>query len=195
MMKYNLMTLAAFIVLILFTHSMLSQTKDEREVRIEMNDFPVNGQTILKNLPKSIKGLKLYKETDGEKVSYEAKFKYKKRRYSLEFDTNGSIEDIELIVKEKSLPNEKIGLYFQSNYRKYKRIKIQRQYVNSNSKDEKAFLNDVLNESCECTVNFEIIAEVKTDSERHVKEFLFSETGAYINSRILKPTSYEHIMY
>ncbi len=189
------MKLAAFSILILFTHSMWSQTKDEREFRVEMHAFPVVGQSILKELPKTVKRLKLYKEIDGEKISYEAKFKYKKNRYSLELDTNGTIEDIEMIVKEKSLPMDVIELYFQSHYIKFTIIKIQKQLVNSSSKSDSDFLKDVLEGSHEHEVNFEIIAATKTDSSRAVMEFLFTESGTFVNSRVLKPTSYEHIMY
>ena len=184
-----------FTLLFLSSLCLFSQTKDEREFRVEKENFPTNAQSVLKELPNSAKRLKLYKETDGEKVSYEAKFKFKKNRYSLEFDTNGVIEDIEMIVNKKSIPIEIIEIHFKSNYIRFKIIKIQTQYINTDSKNDKDFMIGVLNGYKGQKVNFEIIAEVKTESNRNVMEFLFTENGKFLNSRILKPTSYEHIMY
>ena len=175
-----------------------SQTKNEKEARIEVSEFPEKAQNIIKVLPENCKQLKFYKETDGEKHSFEAKFKYKKQRYSLEFSTNGIIEDIEISTKFKDILNpfkDSIKAYFKNNFKKHKFIKIQKQYSYSQKTDSKQFLIDIMSQNTKTAPNFEIIAEVKTDKDRIIKEFTFNNDGSFISARILNPTSYEHVLY
>lgn len=194
-MKFRAIKSFSVIFLFVFAIGMFAQTKDEREISVKLNNFPINAQSIVKDLQKSTKRLRLYKEFDGNKTSYEAKFKYKNNRYSVEFDVDGSLEDIELIIKEKNIPIEVIELYFQSKFDAYNLTKIQKQFINTVSKSDKDFVSATLSGSTESTINYEIIAEVKIDSNRDIMELLFTEKGEFIKSRILKPTSYEHIMY
>ena len=155
----------------------------------------MNDQNVVKELSKSAKRLTLYKELDGDNISYEAKFKHKKNRYSVEFDIDGVIEDIEMIEKKKSLPMKPIESYLKANYNRTRLIKIQKQFIKASAINDIDFLIQVLNGLNGHTINFEIITEVRTESSRDIVELLFTENGEFIKSRILKPSSYEHIMY
>ena len=55
--------------------------------------------------PESVK-VKWYKETTSGITSFEAKFKYQGKKYSVAFSEDGVFEDIEFIVKWKSLNTE-----------------------------------------------------------------------------------------
>jgi len=192
-MKFKLLIICFFLAQLIF-----SQIKNEKEARIQISEFPEKAQNIIKVLPQNCKHLKFYKETDGEKHSFEAKFKYKKQRYSLEFSTNGIIEDIEITTKFKDILNpfkDSIKAYFKNNFKKYKFIKIQKQYSYSQKTDSKQFLFDIMSQNTKTAPNFEIIAEVKTDKDRIIKEFTFNNDGSFISARILNPTSYEHVLY
>jgi hypothetical protein len=183
---------------LLFSHFIISQTKNEKEERVELKTFPVKAIEVLKTLPKDCKRLKFYKETDGNKQSYEAKFKYNKERYSLEFDAEGIIEDIEVTLKSKKIENEvasKFRAYFKTNYKRAKLIKIQKQYVYNPLLNPIDFLSDVLTKKNSAEVNYEIIAEVKSDAARHIREFTFDHKGGFLNSKILNPDSYDHALY
>ncbi len=182
-------------VFLLGTITINAQAKDEHEVRIDLHEFPKKAITVIEAMPQ-LKKLKLYKETDSVKISYEAKFKYKKNHYSLEFNTNGDIEDIELLIKKKQLTsklNNALKAFFKNNYKSYNYIKIQKQYIPGAS-NLKGIL-DIINNTTSLKANYEIIAEVRNKTKREVREFLFSPEGELINSRPLKPSSYEHIMY
>jgi len=192
-MKFKLL-----LILFSFTQLIFSQIKSEKEERIEVSEFPEKAQNIIKILPEECKHLKFYKETDGEKHSFEAKFKYKKQRYSLEFSTNGIIEDIEITTKFKTIVNpikDSIKAYFKNNFKKHKFIKIQQQYSYSQETDSKQFLIDIMSQNTITEPKYEIIAEIKTDKDRIIKEFTFNNDGSFLSSRILNPTSYEHVLY
>jgi hypothetical protein len=49
----------------------------------------------------NFKRVKFYKESDGDKISFEAKFKYKKQHFSVEFFASGVLEDIEILINKK----------------------------------------------------------------------------------------------
>ncbi len=180
------------------SHTVLSQTKNEQEERIDFSELPETVQVIINELPTSIKRLRFYKETDQEKKSFEAKFKHKKRIYSVEFSTNGILEDVELITKFKNINPEvqkTITTYFENNFDKHKLIKLQKQYVYSNNVKSSNFVNNILSNTSQTSSNFEIIAEVKSKKERTIREFTFNSEGTFLSERILKPTSYEHVLY
>lgn len=175
-----------------------SQSKDEQEQRIDLEQFPKEAQLLLKDLPNDSKKLKFYRETDSLKVSYEAKFKYKKRFFSVEFDNTGKLEDIEVIIKNKKLDKtllEALTNFYNTNYKSFKFIKIQQQYVPKYNPTNALILELLNGNSSSYKTNYEIIAEVKSNSKREIREFTFDDKGQLIRSRPLKPSSYEHIMY
>ncbi len=186
------------LILIFISQFVFSQTKNEKEERITESEFPETAIEVIKNLPDDCKRLKFYKETDDEKQSFEVKFKHKSKRYSLEFSKDGVIEDLEVLTKFKTINEEKkskIEDYFKSRFNKYKLIKVQKQFVYHEKLDPLTFANDILDNTSTEAPNFEIIAEVKTNKKRDIREFTFDESGIFVNFRILNPTSYEHVLY
>lgn len=181
-----------------FTLSVNGQAKNEIEVRIDKKEFPKLAQDLILSLPNNIKRLKLYKETDGNENSYEAKFKLNRKHYSVEFSENGLIEDIEITIKFSAIePTKKTNIknYFKNSYSKHEVIKTQEQYVHDKSSNSKVFLDAVLRQNTYVLPNFEIIAEVKQNKKRTIREFTFNATGSLIYFRILDNTSYEHVLY
>ncbi|WP_179021204.1 hypothetical protein [Winogradskyella forsetii] len=194
----KLLSAFSIAITLFFFQPLLGQTKNEQETRIKFSGFPMNAQLIVNKLPERCRRIKFYKETDGDKQSFETKFKYKGQWYSLEFSKDGIVEDIEVITKFKHIETSKqrqIKNYFEQSYEKYNLIKIQKQYVYSPEGQASDFVNEILSESPEIAHNFEIIAEVRTDKQRNIKEFTFDNEGAFINYRLLNPSSYEHVLY
>jgi len=195
------MTLRILISIIAFligTHLALSQTKKEKEERINLSEFPSKAQNVLSKFPKDCKRIKFFKETDGNKQSFEAKFKYNEHRYSLEFSSEGIIEDLELCVKLNAIEDssqDQIKEHFKSSYLKYKLIKIQKQFVFNQNLDSDTFVAQVLYQESTDIINYEIIAEVKTKDGRELREFTFNHKGFFINFRVVEPSSYEHVLY
>ncbi len=187
------------IILVLCSwQTLASQTKNESEQRIKLSEFPKKAQDVIEALPSNSKRIKFYKETDGGKESFEAKFKYNKRYYSLEFSKEGDIEDIEVITKLKHIKQtskHQLVKYFEASFDKYKIIKIQEQFIFKKNNAESKFVEEVLTKDINLSPNFEIIAEVKNESKRNIREFTFDSKGKFLNFRILNPTSYEHVLY
>lgn len=175
-----------------------AQTKNEKEERINKEDFPINALEVIDHIPAHAKRLRFYKETDGEKQSFEAKFKLNKLRYSVEFNTNGELEDIEVKTKfgaiSKPLSNNILS-YLKNNHDKHRIIKIQKQFLFNNTLSPKDFFKTIINNNTDLKPRFEIIAEVKDGKTRTIKEFTFDNKGDFVEARIVNPNSYEHVLY
>lgn len=192
------MKFKAVLILLSISSFVFSQTKNEKEERISESDFPTKALEVVKHLPEKCKRLKFYKETDGDTYSFEVKFKYKGNRYSLEFYNDGRIEDIEVLTKFKNLKDNvrgDISNYFKASFSKYRFIKVQEQFVKPSELEDTTFVNDVLDNTSKVSPNFEIIAEVKSDTNHDIREFTFNHSGEIVDFRILNPASYEHVLY
>ena len=191
-MKFNIL------LFILCCSISFSQNKDEKEERIQLSDFPEIAKTYFNFISHDAKYLKFYKETDGEKQSFEAKFKVDKLYYSVEFDTLGKLEDIEMVIKKKYIDKniyKEIDNYFNSTFKKTRIIKIQKQFVNKTSKNDKQFIRNIIENPENKHTHFEIIAEIKTKKIHELREFTFDRNGKFKKSRVVTTSSYEHALY
>ncbi|MDG5490405.1 hypothetical protein [Psychroserpens sp. SPM9] len=195
MMKFKLV----FVLCIWIScFSLEAQTKNEKESRIPLTEFPNESQILLKTIIKKVKRSRFYKETDGSKLSFESKFKYNKYWFSVEFNNLGTLEDIEVLVKEKHLSKPvktAIRSYLKTNTTKYEIIKIQEQYVYSSDHSEATFLNSILENRTTLSSNYELIVAMKSQKTWELKELTFDEKGDFIKARNLQQDSYEYIMY
>lgn len=175
-----------------------SQTKNEQEKRINQSEFPKIAQNYFNFIAHKTKYLKFYKETDAKKQSFEAKFKINKLHYSIEFDTLGKLEDIEVLVKKRDISKKalkQIDAYFSSNFKKCRIIKIQKQYINHSTKNDQYYIAYIIENPNNKHTHFEIIAEIKTKQKHELREFTFNRDGKFEKSRLITSSSYEHALY
>ncbi|MBR9845095.1 MAG: hypothetical protein GYB35_02810 [Algicola sp.] len=194
MVKYSYKILLFF----LFSVSLSAQTKNEKESRIQLSEFPENAQILIQPIISDVRRIKHYKEIDGEYVSFESKFKYKKYWYSVEFSRLGILEDIEVEIKERNLESiisKTINLYLKENFIKYDIIKIQEQYVADSSTEDTSFLKSVLENRNVLNSNYELIIAVKSSEDWQLKEMTFGPKGEFLSSRNIQQGSYEYILY
>ncbi|TXE09599.1 hypothetical protein FUA26_08910 [Seonamhaeicola algicola] len=188
-----------YIFLLLFCNALcFSQVKNEKEERIKQAHFPELASSYFSFIANNASYLKFYKETDGEKVSFEAKFKLNKLHYSVEFDSIGTLEDIEILIKQKHIPKaslQKIKRHFSDKFEKIRFIKIQKQFINNSSKTDKQFIEHIVNNPNQKPTHFEIIAEIKTKERHELRELTFNENGTFKKSRKVTSASYEHALY
>lgn len=189
---------AVLYILLIFSLSAIGQTKSEKEERIDRDEFPESAAETVNILPNNVKRLKFYKETDGNRQSYECKFKLNRKRYSVEYSQEGIIEDIEITIKFNRIADSiisNIESYLNDSFDKYRIIKVQEQFLYTDKISPTEFLDSILQQTSKFKPNFEIIAEVKSNKKRTIRELTFSPKGEFVNSRILTTSSYEHVLY
>ena len=175
-----------------------AQSKHEKETRISSSEFPEVSHRYFNGIANQVNYLKYFREEKGDRVSFEAKFKLNKLHFSVAFNSEGILEDIEIYIKKKHIPENvlsNINDYLDKNYDKTRHIEIQKKYINNTSKNDKQFIDHILENSEGNNTHYKIITETKTDGQHELREITFSSKGVFEKSRIVTSSSYEHALY
>lgn len=191
-MKYNFVALIVFL-----TQIALGQNKYEKESRIAQEQFPSSSYALIQDYLANAKRVRFYFETNGTNKSYEAKFKKGKLHYSVEFDQNGSLEDVEFIIEEIDIPEDTwavIANYLQNNYPKYRIKKIQQQHPLYQQNPQKT-IHDALQNLILPYINYEVVFAARENKSYQSYEALFNAEGQLVKIRKSYPHSYDHVLY
>lgn len=175
--------------------SLLAQQKLERESRIKPNDVPEVALGFLENGQVTAK-TKWYFEENLEGNSIEAKFRQDGHRYSVEFDTLGLIQDIEIEVKELALETAVLSAmtdHLGSTFTNYRIRKIQVQYSGAPE-----VLNKILASYPEVGVvvtRYEVVVKGRNAEETALYEFTFDEAGEFIKQQQIIFKNANHLEY
>lgn len=179
----------ARIILILFavySFNSEAQEKYEREFKINVEKIPRAANDFIDSIKTNSK-IKWYQEISHDSISYEAKFKRNNKKFSVEFDTLGILQDLEIEIKKgeispKVLTN--IERELDSIYQKWKFQKIQIQYSGESSKIVSFVTKN--KPSTAVQTAYEIVLKGKNISGTHLYEVSFNEKGEL--KQILKIT-------
>ncbi|MBW8201563.1 hypothetical protein [Flagellimonas abyssi] len=175
-----------------------AQNKYEQESRIDKADFPNSAYLLIEDYLKDAKRVRFYQEIDSTKKSYEAKFKKGRLRYSVEFDEQGTLEDVEFKIKVRDIPNDTWGAiqsYLDKNHYKHRVKKIQQQYPLREEKSVEKTLHNAFQNLILPDVNYELVFSAKESGGFQEYEALFDYEGQLIRLRKSFPPSYDHVLY
>lgn len=182
---------------VVFLFGMLSISfgqKQEIEKRVKPDVVPANAVNWIKKVKIKKKRLRWYFEATSGKKSYEAKFLHDKRLYSVEFDTLGNIEDVEIFLKKRELDSkttELIESTIDDRFLKFKIVKIQVQYVDAGD----VLLRWMNGGQVNVNKQYEVEFEAKEDSVWRMYEGTFTAKGTLVNSREIIMRSTENLNY
>ena len=174
-----------------------AQEKYEKEHRIDAEDAPSAARDFINKLEFTRK-IKWFKEENLEGYTFEAKTCFEKRKHSIEFDRDGKIQDIEIIIKKDQIPApvyDEITGSFQRDYDKFHISKIQVQYSGDqaaliqNAKDRFTDIRD------DIVIHYEIVVHVKDGASRHQMEYLFNEKGQFIHRARIIHKNTDHLEF
>lgn len=194
-MRYNILFL---LVLVMAFSPCFGQTKYEREFRILKKQFPEKALNYLSEEIQGAKRVRFYKEIDSAKISFEAKFKKDKLKYSIEFDENGKLEDIEITIKQVDIPNSSwanIQEYLSTTFKKSKIRKIQQQYPVTEGESPETTIKNAFQNLLLPSINYELIVSAKKEREHEQFEILFDANGNLLKLRKSLPPNYDHVLY
>lgn len=189
-------SLSAFFVC-LFCLTSWGQEKQEQEFRIAEKDLHDAIMPLLEHPIKGVKKIKFYKEIDGDKSSYEVKFKKDKAFYSIEFNESGVLEDIEIVIKASQIPPTAYGTlshYLDRTFGKHQIKKIQLQYVNQEGNPQKVLQQAFKQERIPAN-NYEIVIVAKTQEGYVAYEVTFDAHGQHRYTRKSVKPQYDHVLF
>lgn len=166
--------------------SLQAQFKFEREYRIESNQVPSASVDFVAKLLEGHK-VKWFKEESGEGLSYEAKTEYKNQKCSIEFDSTGYIQDIEIKIQWHQLAKplrKRIRDFLKAEFDKYKMLKIQRQF-SADPEYLLAYFHSEGKLSKQLDIKYEIELKGKKNGAYRMYECLFNAEGDFIRSAVI----------
>jgi hypothetical protein len=184
-----------FLISIFFSKNLLAQEKYERESRIKQKNVPTEALHFFDSIS-NINKIKWYKEEGLNKISFEAKFKINRTKYSVEFDSLGNIEDIEIEVDWRDLKTQlkdTISAQLNKNCNSHKITKLQIQYTGSKADLWHQLKYQAINPNA--IVHYELIVKCRQSKDVNLFEYLFSEFGKIVSvSKIVFKNS-SHLEY
>ncbi len=172
-----------------------AQEKYEKESRIKQQDVPAAALRFVESLQPGAK-VKWYMEEGLERKSIEAKYKKQKQQFSIEFDTSGNVEDVEIEVRFAALSTAlqtKINSYLQQACASYKIMKVQTQYSGS-----AAVLFEKLTTTQQpsgLVRRYELVVKCKTGNKVELMEYLFSDEGVMLSQSTVIFKNSSHLEY
>ncbi len=161
----------------------LSAQKIEKETRIESEKVPQKALEFVFNSTESSK-VNWYYEVNEKGNSYEAEFKIKKSKISVEFDLKGNLQDVEIEISKSKIPSavkKSLKKYFKIYFKKYRILTVQKQYTG----DLDILQNQLKDTSILTQVPtlFEIVVIGKKTDNVTSTEFQFDISGNLISSK------------
>ncbi|MGM0634591.1 MAG: hypothetical protein ACQESK_00895 [Bacteroidota bacterium] len=171
---------------LLFGLAGFAQEKNEVEKRIKKKEVPAAAKEWMNDAYESVKRIRWYFQTDGDKRVYEAKLRWQKKRHSIEFSLDGKIINIEIKISEDEIDTKakrKILGYLKENYHSYSLKKIQIQYQGDNDDLEDLIDENEVDEDLE--INYEIESYGRNDNDNELWEGIFDEQGNFKHKRVI----------
>ncbi|TRX48929.1 hypothetical protein FNH22_28240 [Fulvivirga sp. M361] len=189
----------AFILLLMccLAFSLAAQEKRESERRISPDEMPQTAMKAMEAFIPKWRKLRYFQETDGTRTSYEAKFLYRGRRFSVEFSTTGILEDIEITQKYTYMPEsvrDSLESYLASKFKSFDIIKCQQQYRHEGASPYNT-LDQVLSEKWEGPVFYELEIDVLKEKSWYSEEYLFDQKGRFLSKRRIINRAQDNLLY
>ena len=168
-------------------------TKQEKEERVQQASVPTQALQETEAMAAGSR-IKFYLEYDGDKTSYEGKFKKDGRRYSMEYTSTGELEDVEIEIKRRNVSKrlwESMAGRLDSIASRWRVEKIQQQYLPV--PDGLNALKDNIDK--ERFDHLELIVAFKENRKIYRKEILFDLEGIIVNIRDVKRIAYDFLLF
>jgi hypothetical protein len=166
-----------FFIIICLPASAFAQQKFEKEYRLKTDEVPLLARQFVDSLDFD-RRVKWYMEISQDGKTMEAKSRRNGRRYSIEFDTTGMLQDVEIEVRFGDIP-EKLRATITQNLDaeldRFRTTKIQEQLTGT-KKNILAYLKGKQDKT-NLTTRYEAIVRGSKDGERNEFEYTFTSLG------------------
>ena len=188
MIPYRIFYLFAFL-----SYTCLAQIKYEKEERIQKEELAVAVVQLLPLMEANAKRIRYYREFDGQSMSYEVKFKKYGTHFSVEFDKEGILEDIEVLMSKAGLPTAVLETV-KNHFQRVKLTRIQKQFVHQQIENAELTLQAVFENQLIPTA-YELEVSGKTQDGYRQFELLIDPAGKLLKKSTILTKDYEHVVY
>ncbi len=185
----------SLILLLSAALSVHSQEKLEREYRIKSSEVPAKALEFVGNSFGNMK-VKWYGEENLNGKSIEAKGKRDGRLFSIEFDTSGALQDIEMLISFRDIPENtrvQIERNLGSSFSKFRIQKTQKQWVGKES--VLSTLAKGESPTGEFSTNYEITLRGTKNQRTDYYEVLVNDKGEIIRESKIVFRNNQHLIF
>ena len=172
-----------------------AQKKLEREYHIRSNAVPKQAAELVTRLFEGARPA-WHGEESLSGATIEGKFKYKRRRYSVEFDSSGRLEDIELLAKMKDIPDvarKNITKALEDSFSRYRVVKTQVQWRGSEKELKQAISDGV--DSKAPDIRYELVVRGKRKDMTRYYEVQANQDGMLRSIREIIQSNASNLIY
>lgn len=180
-------------LLVLYGHTCIGQFKYEKEERIQKEALPTAVGKLLPLLEIHSKRIRYYREFNGKRISYEVKFKKNNNFFSVEFNQDGVLEDIEVLISKASLPPAVLKTV-KNHFQRVKFTQIQKQFVHPEGVNPVQTLHSVFKNQFSPTA-YELEVTGKISKGYRKFELLIAPKGKLIKKSTILAKDYAHVVY
>ncbi|MBE0641379.1 MAG: hypothetical protein IH599_05040 [Bacteroidales bacterium] len=192
----NYLSLIILVLYILVSPgTMEAQVKSEREYRLAKEKVPLEARRFIASLEKPVR-LRWYMEESPSGYSVEAKFRLNGKRYSVEFDTSGALQDVEFIINPSSIPPSSMALLtreLDSLFKHHHFVKIQQHYQGPADLQLLAMQKNIHQDGL--ITRYEIVIRGKRNGTPALFEVTTGQDGKVLDVLIILSKSAEHLEY
>jgi len=196
-LKYMRRSIAISICLsvYLLSYSQQDQLKYEREEKVKVNIIPAPVGDFVEGCGFTERVI-YYREYSQDGISYEAKVRQDGIQYSIEFDDQGTLQDVELGIKWDSIPEStqaQIRQYLDSAFQRHRLKKIQQQWTGPAMELQKLIRE--ADSGNHYSTQYEIVLRGRTNGKTDWYEILFSEEGKLVRRSVFVPRNTDNLDY
>ena len=172
-----------------------TQDKFEKESRVKRADVPSSALKFVDSVGLKSR-VKWFREEGLLQKSYEAKFRRNKIKYSVEFDSLGVLQDVEIDLSFEDLQENlrtEIMQEFISTCAGVKIIKVQKQ-ISGSASEMLAFLING-SQTAHLVTKYEFIVSCTVKKKVDMYEYLFSDLGKKISILKIVLKNSSHLEY
>ena len=187
----------AIVFFVAFNSSVGQTRKMERETRAKKSEVPERAIAFIESISHDVSP-KWFWEGIMFPTSYEAKFKFNKAKYSIEFDTLGNLEDVEILAVYEDLPlvvRNEVDESLLEIYEKSKITRVQTQWSGKENDIITAINNNFSFASTQLTVRYEIELKLKQEGRWRLEEWTVDANGKIISQVIVVTPRTDHLEY
>lgn len=181
--------------MILLRTPCIGQKKYEREYSIRSNTVPEKALRFVSSAFKNTK-IHWYAEESLTEKTIEAKFRNSGKRYSIEFDKSGEIQDIETLITVNQI-DTKIQATLRDNlskkFSKYKIIKTQLHWKGKENELKEALLADQLPRGV--VTKYELIIRATKDKKENYFEVQSEKNGTIESIKEIVQRNADNLIY
>jgi hypothetical protein len=184
-----------FVILFFCVQGLYAQDKVEREYKIKPSAVPAKALDFIKESFRDLK-VNWYMEQSASRKSIEAKIRKDDRLYSAEFDTLGNIQDVEVLVNIKDIPEAQrhiIDRTLGEQFSRFKVQKAQKQWIGEAADLQSLIKGD--KPKAKHKTNYEIVITGRKDKHSDEYELLFSEDGVLIRQQKIIESNQQHLIF